>query len=437
MTLLRFPEPIASHSIATLPAAAPGAASGGSEGIHPPPGGLRLLIVIPALNEEASIGQTIERCLAARAEIVAGSPVTAVDVTVVSDGSTDGTVEIASRYTGEVELIVFPQNRGYGAAIQEAWRRSDCELVAFLDADGTCDPRIFARLCRTLVDEGAAVVLGSRVGEGTRMPLVRRLGNWVFAIMLTVFSEQRVRDSASGMRVLRRDALPRLMPLPDGMHFTPAMSARALLSGDLRIVEVAMPYSERAGQSKLKVFRDGLRFLDVILRETLRHRPSRLLGLGGAVCLVSAVGLMIEPTLYYVRHRSLLEWMIYRFVVSDLAGTLAALLFCGGYLADRIVRVTLAPSPPRRTWLDRLFESPLFFGLPAALVIGGGLLVLPSFLELVETAHTAEHWSRFIVMSGCFSVAFLLVVTRLVVLTIDLVAERVAYLAALATRDGG
>jgi len=355
--------------------------------------------------------------------------VSAVEITVVSDGSTDRTVEIASRFADEIQLIVFPHNRGYGAAIQEAWRRSDCELLAFLDADGTCDPRCFAELCRTLVAEDAAIALGSRVDGDTAMPLVRRLGNWFFASMLTVLSAQRVRDSASGMRVVRRDALPRLMPLPDGLHFTPAMSARAVLSGDLGIVEVAMPYHERAGRSKLRVFRDGLRFLRVIVEESLRHRPGRLLGLGGALCLAAAVALMVGPTLYYLRHRSVLEWMIYRFVVSDLASTLSALLFCSGYLADRIVRVTLSPRRRPRSWLDRLFEGRWFFAVPLALLFAGGLLVLPSAIELAETGHVYEHWSRFIVMSSCFSVAFVLVVTRLVVITVDLVADRMAYLA--------
>ena len=107
----------------------------------------KLLIAIPALNEEASIEGVIERTLAARGRIIAGSPVTDVEVTVVSDGSTDRTVELASSYLGCINLIVFESNRGYGAAIKEAWHRSDAEWLGFLDADGTCDPEFFAELC--------------------------------------------------------------------------------------------------------------------------------------------------------------------------------------------------------------------------------------------------------------------------------------------------
>ena len=83
------------------------------------------------------------------------------------------------------------------------------------------------------------------------------------------------------MRVVRRASLPKLMPLPDGMHFTPAMSARAILSDDLKIVEVDMPYHERAGTSKLRVVKDGFRFLKVIVEAAFLYRPSRPLSVVG------------------------------------------------------------------------------------------------------------------------------------------------------------
>ena len=212
---------------------------------------MKLLIAIPALNEEASIAAVVEQCLAARPAIVAVTPITEVEITVVSDGSTDRTVERARAFGDRINVIVFETNRGYGAAIMEAWRRSDAELLSFLDADGTCDPKFFVDLARALLERGAHVALGSRMHQDSQMPLMRRLGNVVFAGMLTAFGTERIRDSASGMRIVRRSSLPRLLPLPTGLHFTPAMSARAILSGDLSIVEVDMPYRERAGRSKL------------------------------------------------------------------------------------------------------------------------------------------------------------------------------------------
>jgi hypothetical protein len=76
----------------------------------------------------------------------------------------------------------------------------------------------------------------------------------MFAVLLSLVSNSRVRDTASGMRVIRRTSLPEIMPLPDGLHFTPAMSARAILHPELKIHEIDMPYKERDGESKLKVW---------------------------------------------------------------------------------------------------------------------------------------------------------------------------------------
>lgn len=398
--------------------------------------GIKLLIAIPALNEEGSVGTVIERSLAAREWIIRESPVTDVQITVVSDGSTDRTAVLARPFTPAVTLIEFAENRGYGAAIKAAWAASDADLLGFLDADGTCDPRFFAELCRHAVDDDADVVLGSRLSADSEMPLVRRFGNVLFALALTVFASKRVRDTASGMRVVRRSSLPRLMPLPDGMHFTPAMSARAMLSDDLKIVEVDMPYHEREGRSKLRVLKDGLRFTKVILDAAFLYRPARPLGLLGLACGLAAVELIAMPTAYYLRHRSVAEWMIYRFVVSSLMATSACLLLSAAYLTRKIVRMVLgAPVRPhsRGSGVGRLFWI-----VPGGLLLAGGALVTPSFLELVRTGATYEHWSRFIAMSCLVSCGLILVVARIFDFTLDLIAARLDYLrrAGVSKREG-
>ena len=259
---------------------------------------MKLLIAIPALNEEASIENIIQRCLDARDEIIGNSYITQVQITVVSDGSTDRTSELANRYTHKIQLIVFEENRGYGAAIQHAWQDSDADLLAFLDADGTCDPRFFANLARALQDQHADVVLGCRLNAETKMPLLRQTGNLLFAGLLTLLSGRRIRDTASGMRIVRREAYNRLRPLPNGLHFTPAMSARALLDREARakLVEIDMPYHERVGDSKLKAGRDGLRFLGVITKTALMYRPVRL-----ASILLTTVLTLGVVTLYFLR----------------------------------------------------------------------------------------------------------------------------------------
>jgi glycosyltransferase involved in cell wall biosynthesis len=386
---------------------------------------MKLLIAIPALNEEASIQQIIERCLQARQDIVDTSLVTQVEITVVSDGSTDRTVELAARFGDRIKLIVFAKNRGYGAAIKEAWAHSNADLLGFLDADGTCEPKFFAQLVKALEEHKADVALGCRLNENSKMPWVRRIGNIMFASMLALLSSSKVRDTASGMRVVRRACLPELLPLPDGLHFTPAMSARAMFSDTLRIVEIDMPYHEREGESKLRPGKDGLRFVKAILDAALLYRPARPLAILGLIWLAVAVVLMLTPTAHYVKYRSVEEWMIYRFVVSHLAGTLAALLLCASYLTGRMVAIALTRG--RRNLLDWFFASWLVWAVPPILVIVGGLLVLPSFLELVRTGATYEHWSRFIAMSFCWVVASIVAVTGVIDYVLGLLGTQLAY----------
>ena len=392
---------------------------------------LKLLIAIPALDEEESIASIIERTLAARSRILAETAVTDVEVTVVSDGSRDRTVERAQAYRNQIRLIVFEKNRGYGAAIKEAWRQSDAELLAFLDADGTCDPAFFADLCKLIERERADVVLGCRLTRGSRMPFVRRVGNVLFALLLSFFSSKRVRDTASGMRVVRRSSLPRLYPLPDGMHFTPAMSARAILSPDLRIREQEMPYEERAGESKLRVLRDGIRFLRVIVEAALLYRPSRPLGFLGGLLVVTAVLLILPPAVYYLRNRHVLEWMIYRFVVADLATTSGTLLLLASYLARRVVQMVL--QLPEEDFLfhrlvGRFLHGPWLWIVVTTFLLFATVLVLPSFLELVRTGGTYEHWSRFIAASVLVGVSLTMLVARVLDYTLDLLAARLAFL---------
>ena len=391
---------------------------------------MKLLIAIPALNEERSIAGVIEAALSARPMITGEGPVSQVEITVISDGSTDRTTEIASRYLDQISLIVFEHNRGYGAAIKQAWQQSDAELLGFMDADGTCNPCFFGTLCRELESKKADIALGARMGAASRIPLIRRTGNLFFALLLTLFSSRRVRDAASGMRVVRRSCLPRLMPLPDGLHFTPAMSARAVLADDLKIVEIDMPYDERTGKSKLAILKDGLRFLRVILEATFLYRPSRPLAIVGLTCFAIASILMVNPVLYYLQHRSVLEWMIYRFVVSDLLGTSACLFVCASYLSGKVVRIVLFDRVSSRTgwtWLDAFFSHRFFWLVPLVLLTIGGALVVSGFLQLVTTGATYEHWSRFIAMSFLVSVAVTLIVTRLLSFIFDLITARLAF----------
>lgn len=393
---------------------------------------MKLLIAIPALNEENSIESTIVRSLNARRFIIENSPVTDVEIAVVSDGSTDRTVELARLYEGQIRLIVFEHNRGYGSAIKEAWKNTRAELLGFLDADGTCDPRFFGNLCAALFSDEADLALGCRLNKQTHMPLIRKLGNFLFASLLSMLSKQRVRDTASGMRVLRREAYNKLLPLPNGLHFTPAMSARAILGsgGGMKLVEIDMPYYEREGRSKLRVLRDGFRFLRIILETALLYHPARLLGTVGVAFLVLAIALMSSPVAYYLRNHSVQERTLYPFILGHLAATIAFLMFSAALLTRRVVQVAISQQSieQKGTWIDRLFSSPAYWVAPLLLILSGSALVGPNLIARATSHEPYEHWSRFITASFFLLAALILTSARVLAYFLDLVAEELEHL---------
>ncbi|MEM3112789.1 MAG: hypothetical protein QXY90_07095, partial [Candidatus Anstonellales archaeon] len=97
-----------------------------------------------------------------------------------------------------------------------------------------------------------------------------------YAILLSGLSRVKVSDTASGMRLFRKDVLKKILPLPDGLNFTPAMSTKAIFNG-LKVMEIPMPYEERVGRSKLNVIIDGIKFLWTILRISFEYSPARVI----------------------------------------------------------------------------------------------------------------------------------------------------------------
>jgi hypothetical protein len=240
--------------------------------------GLLISLVIPAYNEEEAIVGTLQRATAvARNTASFPAGIRGVEVIAVSDGSRDRTVELAKSVPG-VRLVHYEKNRGYGKAIETGYAVASGELLAFMDADGTCDPAFIFDLFREMQRSGADVVLGSRLHANSRMPAIRRVGNTLYAVLLSAISGQNIRDTASGMRLLKRALLPRILPLPSGLSYTPAMSARCILDPGIVIREIPMPYEERQGESKLNVLRDGFVFLHVILVTALFYTPLRMFG---------------------------------------------------------------------------------------------------------------------------------------------------------------
>jgi hypothetical protein len=268
--------------------------------------------------------------------------------------------------------------------LKTGFSNASCDLLAFLDADGTYPPEYLPELCQFAMNK-SDLVIGSRMaGAQSEMPVTRRIGNLFFATMLTLVGRHRVSDSASGMRVFRREVLDRMYPLPDGLNFTPVMSTRAIHEG-LTITEVPIPYSERVGASKLSVVRDGMRFLNSIIWTALSYNPVRILGLLGSIGLFIAA--LIGITLVVLRMNGVAQlgetgvFAVYTGLVLSVTGvsllTLGAMFnYLVSLLQHRQIQQGLFGKPLFVPSLDRQFWWMGIVAIVLGLAVGIGSYVM-------------------------------------------------------------
>jgi glycosyltransferase involved in cell wall biosynthesis len=384
-----------------------------------------LSVVIPAYNEEDGIADIANRVLATRAAL-AEAGVDRLELLVVDDGSRDRTAEIAEQIAG-VQLIRHKQNKGYGAALKTGFGRATGDLIGFLDADGTYPPEYFPELCRRAVN-GSDLVIGSRMaGADSSMPRTRRVGNLFFATLLTLLARQRVTDSASGMRVFKREILQRVYPLPDGLNLTPVMSTRALHEG-IHVTEVPIPYSERLGRSKLSVVHDGSLFLRSMVWTVLAYNPVRILGVAGLILVAFAA--LIIAGLVVARlqgQTSLSPWQVGLLFAGMVSAVSGISIFSLGITFNYLV--SLFYKQPIR---QGLFGRPLFkqspdrhfWWLGAISVLAGVAVGVTSLVLGMNGWEIARLWLYLLGSAMLFLVGMQLVIYWILLRVLDELSRR-------------
>ncbi|MBA3264673.1 MAG: glycosyltransferase family 2 protein [Thermoleophilaceae bacterium] len=223
---------------------------------------------MPVYNEVATVKRAIDEVLAAEIGMD-------IELIVVDDGSTDGTLEILERtdWPARVRVIKHDHNQGKGAAVRTALQEARGEFVAIFDADLEYDPADLANLLPPLVKGDTNAVFGVRVFDGyTSHSFLYVLGNRGVTLVANVLFNVYLRDLMTCHKAIRTDVFKSLPLRASGFAIEPEIAARLLQRGE-RIFEVPVHYKARGSDEGKKLTgMDGLRVVATLLRCRLTRR---------------------------------------------------------------------------------------------------------------------------------------------------------------------
>lgn len=215
-------------------------------------------VIIPAFKE----GETIRRVIRDLKECTSCP----TQIIVVDGYSNDGTEEIVKQENAE---LVREPKKGYGRAIRTGLAHGKGDIIVIIDADNTYNAQDIHRLTLPLLKDKVDLCLASRLG-GTvfpgAMPGINFVGNRIFTWLFNFLYRQRVSDTQTGFRAIKRNALESFQLKNDGMGISTAMLTRAAKKG-LRITEIPTTYKPRTNHSKSKLnpFTAGYDVLRILL----------------------------------------------------------------------------------------------------------------------------------------------------------------------------
>ncbi|MDT8387669.1 MAG: glycosyltransferase family 2 protein [Thiogranum sp.] len=273
----------------------------------------KVSIIIPAKNEGLSLPALLPRIKELHPEF---------EIIVIDDGSTDDTAAICQHHG--VKVIHHPYSMGNGAAIKSGSRAAAGDVLVFMDADGQHRPGDIQGLLDKFA-EGYDMVVGARQSD-THASIGRRLANNIYNGLASIMTGYNIQDLTSGFRAARaRHFRKFLYLLPNGFSY-PTTSTMAFFRSGLPVAYVPIRAEQRAGKSKIRMVRDGTRFLLIIIKIGALFSPMRFFL---PISLISfMVGLVYYSYTYYLYHSFT--------NMSALMFTTSILVFLIGILSEQI-----------------------------------------------------------------------------------------------------
>jgi len=225
-------------------------------------------IIIPAFNEAAAIETDIEAIITAME-----SSGYSYEITVVDDGSTDGTGELAEAMG--VSVLRLPENKGVGVARTRGVKAARGEVIVMTDADNTYPnediPRLLAK-----IDEGYDMVIGARTKEAGTVRWLRKPVKTIIRRLAEYITSERIEDLNSGFRAMRRDLVMRYLNItPEGHSWVGTMTV-AFLSEKRDVAFIPIDYRQRTGRSTFHPIADTYGYMMFIMKTVMYFKPLKV-----------------------------------------------------------------------------------------------------------------------------------------------------------------
>jgi glycosyltransferase involved in cell wall biosynthesis len=219
-------------------------------------------IVVPAFNEEPAIGALVQAL---------GAGGSWHEIIVVDDGSSDATAARAG--DAGATVVRHPYNKGNGAAVKTGIRRATGEFVLIVDGDGQHQAADAARIVSRLGEYD--LVIGAR-SAGTQATRARLLGNAALNWLAGYLTGRTIPDLTSGFRGARRSQLREFIHLLPNGFSTPTTTTLAFIKAGYNVCFEPIEAAQRVGHSKIRLARDGVRFLLIVMKIVTLFSPFRV-----------------------------------------------------------------------------------------------------------------------------------------------------------------
>lgn len=287
---------------------------------------MKLIILMPAFNEEKIISQTI-------LEIPKKIPgIDELEVLVINDGSSDKTVDMALN-AGATKIISHKTNMGVGAAFMTGIRNAismNADIVVTVDADAQANTDEISSLINPIINNQFDVVIGTRFLKNIPKgyPKIKLIGNRIFTNLVSLVAGKKFTDTQTGFRAYSKEAIADISVVNDFTYTQEVLIDLHFKGHRIGDIPITVQHYRKESKVTKSLFKYTSRSLSIILRSVIFHRPMLAFGLF-SLLLVSGgvIGKIITLSQIFGISAGLTTGFIVLGVVSFMLGILASIVF--------------------------------------------------------------------------------------------------------------